>query len=141
MIQINHSLSIPMAELSFHYSRSSGPGGQNVNRTATQVELRFDVLHSPSLTDEQKDLIQRRLRSYVDNRGVMHVFSQATSSQLRNREDALQRFRMLIDQSLKLRRKRILTRVNRASKQTRLERKRRRGLIKRLRSRPTSKDW
>jgi ribosome-associated protein len=141
MIQINHSLSIPIAELSFRFSRAGGPGGQNVNRTATQVELRFDVLRSPSLTNEQKEMIQRRLRSFVDKRGVMHVFSQATSSQLRNREDALQRFRMLIDQSLKTRRKRILTRVNHASKQTRLERKRRRGLIKRLRSTLTSKDW
>ncbi|MBN1402788.1 MAG: aminoacyl-tRNA hydrolase [Anaerolineae bacterium] len=141
MIRINNSLSIPMDELSFHFSRSGGPGGQNVNRTATQVELRFDVRGSSSLTDEQKALIQRRLRSYVDKRGVMHIFSQATSSQLRNREDALERFRLLIDQSLKMRRRRIPTRANHASKQTRLERKRRRGLIKRLRSSLTSKDW
>ena len=141
VIRIDERVTIPTSELEFRFSRAGGPGGQNVNRTATQVELRFDVLASPSLTDEQKELIQRRLRSYVDKRGVLHVSSQATSSQLRNRDDALERFRMLIDESLMLRRRRVLTRPSRASKQTRLERKRRRSLIKHLRKRVTSKDW
>lgn len=130
---INARVSIPSDEITFQFSRSGGPGGQNVNRTATQVELRFDVEGSPSLTAEQKALMRHRLRSYIDTRGVLHLFSQATSSQMRNREEVLARFQHLVRESLHVQRVRIATRPSRGAKETRLESKRRRSLVKRTR--------
>lgn len=139
-LYINAQLSIPSDEITFQFSRSGGPGGQNVNRTATQVELRFDVEGSPSLTAEQKALMRHRLRSYIDTRGVLHLFSQATSSQMRNREEVLARFQYLVQQSLHVARKRIATRPSRSARETRLESKRRHSLTKRSR-RMGRGDW
>mgnify|MGYP000365601865 CR=1 FL=1 len=130
LLEVNPQLSIPMDELHFRFARSSGPGGQNVNRTATRVELLFDVQNSSSLSAEQRLLILRRLRRYIDQRGVLHLFSQGTRSQLRNREEVVERLRVLLDKSLQTPRKRLATRPSPASRERRLLNKRRHSLRK-----------
>ncbi|MFH1086705.1 MAG: alternative ribosome rescue aminoacyl-tRNA hydrolase ArfB, partial [Chloroflexota bacterium] len=111
---------------------------QNVNRTATQVELRFDVGGSPSLTEAQRALILHRLRGYIDQEGVLHLFSRATASQYQNRQDVRERLCDLLARSLRRPRRRIATRPTRASALARLDHKRRRGTVKRGRGRPPS---
>ncbi len=81
-------LRLPLGELRFRFSRSSGPGGQHVNRSETRVELLFDVLNSPSLTDHQRTRILNRLAGQIDGEGVLHIFSSTTRSQAENRADA-----------------------------------------------------
>src|SRR5512136_644177 len=73
---INEAVRIPPSELHYQFVRSSGPGGQHVNRSATQVELTFDLANSPSLTDEQKAGARAALKSYVDKVGALHLASQ-----------------------------------------------------------------
>jgi ribosome-associated protein len=92
MIAIADCISIPEEELSFTASRSSGLGGQNVNKLGTKVTLWFDVVNSPSLSLDQKDLVMRQLASRVGKDGVLRVISQQTRSQAANRELAIERF-------------------------------------------------
>ena len=139
-LKISDQLSIPMSELRFRFARSSGPGGQKVNRTATRVELLFDVQHSHSLTSGQRALILNRLRNTIDSEGVLHLSSQITASQWRNRKEVIARFRTLVDQSLRVYRQRIPTRATRAAREKRLKSKRRRSLIKGQRQRVTPEE-
>ncbi len=127
---------VPLEELTFRFSRSGGPGGQHVNRSATQVELLFDVAHSPSLTEEQRALVMQRLRGYIDADGVLHLVSSSTRSQLRNREEVVRRFAQMMERALRVPRPRRPTRPTAAARARRLEQKRRRAEIKRLRIRP-----
>ena len=83
VVHITDTVSIPMSELSFRFARSSGPGGQHVNRSATQVELLFDVANSPSLDEAQRQRVLNKLKSRIDKEGVLHLVSQETRSQLR----------------------------------------------------------
>ncbi len=140
MIRINPRLEIPESELSFSASRSSGPGGQNVNKVSSRVTLRFDLEESPSLTDEQKRRLRRRLSSRLTKEGVLQLDSQRHRSQSANREDAVARFQELLRKALAPRRRRIATSVPRSSRRRRLQRKKRRGTIKQLRSRPSLED-
>jgi ribosome-associated protein len=134
---INEAVRIPLAELRFQFVRSSGPGGQHVNRSATQVELTFDLARSPSLTDEQKARARANLKSCVDQDGVLHLASQTFRSQLQNREDVTARFVELLRRALRVPKKRRPTRPTAGSKERRLESKRRQSTIKRQRqSRP-----
>jgi len=133
-VPITNSLAIAAEELTFHFSRSSGPGGQHVNRSATQVELLFDVAHSPSLTDEQRARIQAGLARRIDQGGVLHLFSSGTRSQHRNREEVVARFQALLRRALHVRRPRRPTRPTKASRQRRLETKRRRAESKQRRT-------
>ncbi len=140
MIRINPGLQIRESELSFSASRSSGPGGQNVNKVSSRVTLRFDLEESPSLTDEQKRRLRRRLSSRLTKEGVLQLDSQRHRSQSANREDAVARFQELLRKALAPRRRRIATSVPRSSRRRRLQRKKRRGAIKQLRSRPSLED-
>ena len=133
-LPITETLAIPAGELSFRFSRSGGPGGQHVNRSATQVELLFDVAHSPSLTPEQRARIQAGLASRIDQEGVLHLFSSGTRSQHQNREAALSRLQALLRRALHVPRPRRPTRPSRASREERLEAKRRRGESKQRRA-------
>jgi ribosome-associated protein len=132
-IRINEDVAIPLTELKFQFARSSGPGGQHVNKSETRVELLFDLEHSPSLTLPQKALARRRLGNRVDSRGVLHVVSSDTRSQLQNREDATMRFVVLMSRALSAPRPRRKTLPPRVSLEQRLEEKRRRSETKRLR--------
>jgi ribosome-associated protein len=130
---VNEAVRIPLAELRYQFVRSSGPGGQHVNRSATQVELTFDLAGSPSLADAQKARARAALKSYVDKDGVLHLASQLSRSQLRNREDVTARFVELMRRALRVPQKRRPTRPTAGSKERRLESKRRRSAVKRER--------
>lgn len=134
MIQINGSISIPEEELEFTASRSSGPGGQNVNKVSTRVTLRFDVVNATSLSSAQKKRIQRYLASRISKDGILQVVSQRHRSQSANRRAAVERFVDLIRQALKRVPPRKRTQVPHAVKKRRLEEKRIRGQLKRRRS-------
>jgi ribosome-associated protein len=134
-IQITELLEIPFAELRFQFSRSSGPGGQHVNRASTRVELLFDVAHSPSLDDAQRSRILDVLENYIDKEGILHLVSQTSRSQWRNREDVTARFQQLLRRALRRRKQRRPTRPTRASKEQRLAEKRKKSEVKRTRRR------
>ncbi len=132
-IEITPELAIPQDELDLRFARSGGPGGQNVNRTATRVELLFDVAGSPSLNEHQRALILSRLQGYIDGEGVLHLSSQATRSQWQNRQDVTERFRDLLAGALRVRRPRRATRPSAAARERRLRKKRLRAEHKRWR--------
>lgn len=136
MIEINSSLSLPENELELETSTSSGPGGQNVNKVETRVTVLFDVVSSPSLEEEQRDRILDKLSSRINKEGVLRVSSQEHRSQSANREEAMARLVELLREALRKPRRRRKTRRSKASHRRRLERKKQRSQIKRLRSNP-----
>ena len=130
IVRVNHDVRIPLAELHFRFSRSSGPGGQHVQKTSTRVELLFDVANSPSLTDAQRARVRERLAGYVDSTGTLHLAAQSERSQWRNREEVLKRFEEMMRQALKRPKRRKKTRPSAASREKRLRKKRKRSEIK-----------
>ena len=134
MVQINDNLFISDNEISFVASRSGGPGGQNVNKVSSRVTLSFDVEHSTALSEDQKRIVLKMLGTRINKSGVLQVVSQRTRSQDMNRADALERFVQLLRRALTPRRPRIETRVPRAAKQGRLDKKKKRTVIKQARS-------
>lgn len=135
LLRLGAGVTIPMSELSFQFVRSSGPGGQHVNKTATQVEVLFDVAGSPSLSQTQKQRVRRALRSYISGEGVLRLTCQSTRSQHRNREEAVARLKALLTQALKVPKRRRATRPTRSSVERRLQEKKRRSDVKRQRQR------
>jgi ribosome-associated protein len=140
VVRITPELAIPVAELEFRASRSSGPGGQGVNTTDSRVELRFDLAGSPSLPPEAKARALRRLGPRLDSGGVLRVVAQTQRSQLANRRAAVDRFTELMSAALATPRPRHPTRPTRAATARRVESKRRRSATKRLRERPRDPD-
>lgn len=138
-VHISNNVSIPLSELSFRFSRSSGPGGQHANRRETRAELIFDIKRSAVLNEEQRQRALRALGPYVDQNGVMHLVSQSTRSQLRNRREVVERFRSAMREALRPPKKRYPTRPTRAAREKRLEEKHRRSEIKKRRG-PVSPD-
>lgn len=139
-LHVTDTVTIPMAELQFHFSRSGGPGGQHVNRTATQVELTFDVQRSASLDESQRARVLGKLKSAIDSRGVLHLTCQATRSQSRNRAEVIERFQRLLRKALHIPTPRRPTRPGRAAVERRLQEKRRAGLLKQDRRRQQAVD-
>jgi ribosome-associated protein len=121
-------------ELVFRFSRGGGPGGQNVNKVNTRVTVRFDAANSGSFSDEQKGQILKRLASRADKDGVIRVVSQRYRTQKANREAAVERLEELLRGALKKKAVRKKTRVPEAAKRERLEKKKRRGFLKRQRA-------
>jgi len=111
-------------EFTITASRSSGPGGQNVNKVSTKVELRFDIVHSTLLSDEEKEIIQTRLTSKINSEGEIILVSQSERSQLQNKENVIEKFYVLLDKALTPVKKRKPTKPSRAAKEKRLEEKR-----------------
>ena len=130
MITINGQIRIPEDELVFTASHSSGPGGQNVNKVSSRVTLWFDVVNSPSLSQEQKELVMRRLKTRIGRDGVLRVISQQTRSQAANRELTVERFVELMREAVRQVPVRKKVRVSRAGKERRLEEKRQRSILK-----------
>lgn len=133
LLLITPAKSIPAAELEFRSSRSSGPGGQNVNKLETRVELLFDISRSRSLSDEDKRLLQRTLASKIDRDGVLHVVAQESRSQWENKQRAIEKFVGIIRQGLKRRKKRVRSKPTAASRESRLRSKKKHGLKKKMR--------
>jgi ribosome-associated protein len=134
MIRITDQLSIPKDELKFATSRSSGPGGQHVNKVSTRVTLRFDLTNSPSLTADQKQRILDHLATRISKEGMLRVVSQKTRSQAANKEVALERFVELLQQALRRKPKRKAVTIPSAAKQKRIDEKKHRAQLKRERS-------
>jgi len=134
MIEITCDTFINEEELVFKTSRSSGPGGQNVNKVNTRITLFFDVANCESLSDIQKQRILTRLATRTDKNGVLRVVSQKFRTQGANRRVAVERLQQLLTDALKIRPKRKKSKVSYAAKQRRLEEKRKRSLLKRRRS-------
>jgi ribosome-associated protein len=128
---VNRELSIPLSEIELRASRSSGPGGQHANVTASRIEAVFDVDASPSLTEAQRQRLRAKLGPRVT------AIAQDARSQARNRSLALERLRGRLADALEVRRPRTATRPTKASRRRRLEEKRRRGELKRQRRRYT----
>ncbi len=136
-IEISGRLEIQEYEIAYTFSRSSKPGGQNVNKVSTRVTLLFDVEASQSLTDRQRERIGEKLASRIGKDGILRVVSQKYRTQKANREAALERFITLLADALKPRRRRRPTAVPRKVREGRLEAKKRRSRIKRARTRPS----
>jgi ribosome-associated protein len=135
-LNINQHVRIPYVDLSFRFTRSSGPGGQHTNKAETSVELLFDLAHTPHLSTEERILAMQRLAAYLDGDGVLHLVSQSERSQLRNREEVTERFVHLLREALVPVKRRRATRPSRAAHERRLTRKHRVGEIKSSRRRP-----
>ena len=140
MVRVNEYLEIPDGELAFRYSRSSGPGGQNVNKVATKVTLLFAVADSATLSEHQKAVIAERLANRIAKDGVLHLSSERHRTRSANQRDAVERFAQLLSAALAPRKRRRATGVPEASKRRRLDAKRQHAERKRLRSRPPADD-
>jgi ribosome-associated protein len=138
-LAINSQVSVPLAELRYRFVRSSGPGGQHVNKAETQVELTFDVAHSSALGEAQRQRILSKLKNLIDAEGVLHLSAQSERSQLRNREAVTERFRAVLAAALHVPKSRRPTRPSAASQERRIASKKRRGQAKQLR-RPADDD-
>ena len=138
-MQVTNTLSLPEEELQFKPSRSSGPGGQNVNKLNTRMTLLFDVRNSPSLSQEQKESIRRRLATRINQEGVLRVVCQRHRTQAANKRGATERFVEVLADALKKRRPRMQTQVSAAVKRRRREERERRSRLKRRRS--ESVEW
>ena len=135
-LRVNRSLTIPEDELRFRFSASGGPGGQHANKTATRAELSWDVANSRAPGPIQRRRIRSRLAHRIDAHGVLRVVSDTHRSQLRNRQDALDRLGDMIADALRLEKKRVATKPSRAATERRIRAKKKRSGIKSLRRPP-----
>lgn len=134
MIEITDNIHISKDEIVVKASRGAGPGGQNVNKVNTRVTLFFDVANCQTLSDAQKRRILSRLATRTDKMGVLRVVSQKFRTQRANRLAATERLRKLLAEALKRPRIRKKTHIPRSAHEKRLEEKKRRGALKRLRA-------
>lgn len=133
MLRINNRVTIDFRDIEFKYTRSPKPGGQNVNKVETGVQLRFDITGSEALSDEVKDRLIRLAGGNVTSKGVLIMSSSASRSREQNRRNVLERFRKLVQKALEKPARRIPTKTPYASRIKRLENKKKRSIVKKLR--------
>ena len=137
MIEITPAFSIDERELRFAFVRASGPGGQNVNKVATAVQLRFDVLYS-SLPDEVKERLKHLAGNKLTSEGELLIEAKKFRTQEQNREDAVKRFVELLQRAFKKPKARTKTKPTAASREKRLKQKKQRSEVKKMRQ---SSEW
>ena len=135
-LYVSPTLSIPLAELRFKFHRSSGPGGQNVNKLNTSVELQYDFVHSAVLSDAQRQRIAEKLATRLNSTGTLSIQSERFRTQGRNRADCLDKLAALLAAALKKPSKRKKTKPSRAAQVRRLDSKRRHAEKKKNRQTP-----
>jgi ribosome-associated protein len=140
MIRVTPHIDIDEREIEEQFVRASGPGGQNVNKLSTAVQLRFDVRHSPSLAPDVRARLERLAGARLTRDGVLVIIAQRHRTQARNREDALERLLELIRQAAVAPVKRRPTKPTRASRERRIDSKKRHASIKRSRRNKPSFD-
>ena len=136
MLHVTPDIALHEKELTWRFIRASGPGGQNVNKVSSAVQLRFDVRASASLPDAVRERLLRLARNRINSEGVLVVEARRFRTQERNREDARARLAALIARAAQAPKPRLATRPTAASKRRRVERKRRHALRKRARRAP-----
>jgi ribosome-associated protein len=136
MIQINDQIQISEDELNFTASKSSGPGGQYVNKVNSRVTLWFDLAASSALTDDQKSRIAGCLATRISKTGILRVSAQSHRSQTANKELAVERFIELIKDALSESPERKKTKIPAKARRRRLDEKKHRSAVKKLRSKP-----
>jgi ribosome-associated protein len=132
-LAIKNGIVIPAHELEINAARAGGPGGQHVNKTSTKIIVRWNVTQSQALTPEQKTRVLEKLASQITKDGFLVVQSSESRSQAHNKKLALDRLAILISKSLHVAKKRKKTKIPEAIEQSRLEEKKRRGTVKKLR--------
>ena len=135
-LKIRPDLVVPAAELEFHFSRSSGPGGQHVNTTSSKATLVWPVMHSNILSDAQKQRLAGRLHNRINQEGELQVHSEQHRSQHRNRQACRELMAGLVRDALHVPKKRKPTKPSRAARQKRVDEKKQRGKIKEMRKKP-----
>jgi ribosome-associated protein len=135
MISVSRSIRIPEREVQLRFVRGSGPGGQNVNKVASAVELRFDVKHTRALTEEVRDRLILHSGKKLNSDGVLVIRARRFRSQERNRQDAIERLVRLVQKAALRQKPRRRTKPTRASGERRLESKKRRSSTKQHRRR------
>ena len=135
-MRITRSLTVPDSELDYRYSRSGGPGGQHANKTSTKVELIWNIAHSEALGPRQRARLLENLAPRLDTSGTLRLASDRHRSQSRNKDDVNERLQRIVADALKVRRQRVPTAPTKASRTRRLDQKRQRSEIKKMRGRP-----
>lgn len=136
-LPVTRSVTIPASELRFRFTPSGGPGGQHANRSSTRVELVWNVEESAALGPRQRARVRRALGSRLDGDGNLRVVADERRSQARNRAAAMERLQRLVASALSIPRRRVPTAPSKAARERRLQTKRRRSEIKRLRRTPS----
>ena len=136
-LEIRSGLILPGAELFFSASRSGGPGGQHANKTSSRVTLTWDLLGSVALTDAQKQRLKSRIGSRLTQDGVLQIHVEEFRSQIRNKELARERLREVIINGLRVDKRRVPTRAGKNARKRRMDGKKARGAVKKLRRKPS----